>query len=68
MLRRDGTIIKLIIQSCTGGCEGKSSLQVCGCEEKILCMIFGVCNSVETFIVPVLKSVARKRLIEAVID
>jgi hypothetical protein len=33
-------------QFCMGGCEEKSWLQESGCEEKNLCVILGVCNSV----------------------
>jgi hypothetical protein len=34
----------------------------------VVTVIFGVCKSVETVTVTVLKSVARKRLVETVID
>jgi hypothetical protein len=44
----------------------KSLLEECGCEEKTLYMIFGLCNSVRP-IVLVLKFVARERQVETVI-
>jgi hypothetical protein len=42
----DPVSCQLRVQFCTGGCEEKSQLQECSCEEKTLCVISGVCNSV----------------------
>jgi hypothetical protein len=44
--RTVGAMNSPAVQFCMGGCEEQSQLQECGCEEKLLCVILGVCNSV----------------------
>jgi hypothetical protein len=41
MIWKDATLSDF----CMGGCEEKNYLQECDCEEKNLCVIFGLCNS-----------------------